>query len=57
MNEELTITERIKKLEKDKAISEEDSHRLVDDMQEVTDKHIKKIDELAAVKQKDIMQV
>ncbi|MEI7494354.1 MAG: ribosome recycling factor [Alphaproteobacteria bacterium] len=47
----------IKKLEKDKAISEDDSHRLVDDMQEVTDKHIKKIDELAAVKQKDIMQV
>ena len=47
----------IKKLEKDKSISEDDSHRLVDDMQEVTDKHIKKIDELAAVKQKDIMHV
>ncbi len=49
--------EMIKKLEKDKAISEDDSHRLVDDMQEITDKHIKKIDELAATKQKDIMQV
>ncbi len=49
--------EMIKKLEKDKAISEDDSHRLVDDMQAITDKHIKKIDELAAVKQKDIMQV
>ena len=49
--------EMIKKLEKDKAISEDDSHRLVDDMQEITDKHIKKIDELASTKQKDIMQV
>ena len=47
----------IKKLEKDKEISEDESHRLIDEMQKITDDHIKKIDVLAATKQKDIMQV
>lgn len=47
----------IKKLEKDKEISEDDAHRLTDNMQEFTDNHIKKIDELASAKQKDIMHV
>ncbi len=47
----------IKKREKDKEISEDDAHRLNNDVQELTDTHIKKIDDMAAVKQKDIMQV
>jgi len=47
----------IKKLEKDKEVSEDESHRLIDEMQKITDDHIKKIDALAATKQKDIMQV
>ncbi len=47
----------IKKLEKDKEVSEDDAHRLTDEMQKITDDHIKKIDTLAATKQKDIMQV
>lgn len=47
----------IKKLEKDKEVSEDDAHRLTDEMQKITDDHIKKIDALAATKQKDIMQV
>lgn len=47
----------IKKAEKDKAISEDDERRLTDEMQKITDDHIKKIDTLAAAKQKDIMQV
>ena len=46
-----------KKLEKDKEISEDESHRLIDDIQEFTDSYIKKIDDMLAVKQKDIMQV
>lgn len=46
-----------KKLEKDKAISEDDLHRLIDEMQELTDSFIKKIDDMLAVKQKDIMHV
>ncbi len=47
----------IKKLEKDKEVSEDEAHRLTDEMQEITDGYIKKIDEMAAVKQKDIMHV
>jgi ribosome recycling factor len=49
--------EHIKKLEKDKEISEDDSHRLTESIQEITDKHIKKIDEMTAQKQKDVMSV
>jgi ribosome recycling factor len=47
----------IKKLEKDKEASEDEAHRLTDEMQTITDGYIKKIDEMAAIKQKDIMQV
>jgi len=47
----------IKKAEKDKEISEDDERRLTEDMQKITDDHIKKIDTLAATKQKDIMHV
>lgn len=47
----------IKKLEKDKEISEDDAHRLTDEMQKITDEYIKRIDTLATTKQKDIMHV
>ena len=47
----------IKKLEKDKEASEDDAHRLTDEMQVITDGFIKKTDEMAATKQKDIMHV
>lgn len=49
--------EMVKKLEKDKEISEDDLHRLIEEMQELTDGFIKKIDEMVASKQKDIMHV
>lgn len=49
--------ELFKKLEKDKEISEDEHHRLSEAMQEITDKYIKKIDEMLAHKQKDIMHV
>lgn len=49
--------EMIKKLEKDKEASEDEAHRLTDEMQTITDGYIKKIDEMAAIKQKDIMHV
>ncbi len=49
--------EMVKKLEKDKEISEDDSRRLSDEMQKLTDQFIKKIDEMLRVKQKDIMTV
>ena len=49
--------ELVKKMEKDKEISEDDSHRLIENMQELTDSFIKKIDDMLAIKQKDIMHV
>ncbi|MDP4725627.1 MAG: ribosome recycling factor [Alphaproteobacteria bacterium] len=47
----------LKKLEKDKEISEDELHRISADVQTMTDDHIKKIDEHLAAKQKDITQV
>ena len=49
--------ELVKKMEKDKEISEDVLHRLIEEMQELTDNYIKKIDDMLAVKQKDIMHV
>lgn len=49
--------EALKKSEKDGDISEDEHRRLADEVQKVTDTHIKKIDDVLASKQKDIMQV
>ena len=49
--------ETLKKQEKSKEISEDDFHRLSDEIQKLTDHHIKKLDDLLNSKQKDIMQV
>ncbi|MBE6452779.1 MAG: ribosome recycling factor [Alphaproteobacteria bacterium] len=47
----------IKKLKKDNAISEDDEKRYETEVQKLTDEAIKKIDEMMAQKEKDIMQV
>jgi len=47
----------IKKLQKDSEISEDELHRLTEEIQEFTDQHIKKIDELLDHKEKDILSV
>lgn len=49
--------DEIKSLEKAKEISEDDARKYSDEMQKITDEHIKKIDEMAEQKEKDIMQV
>jgi ribosome recycling factor len=49
--------ESFKKLLKDKAISEDDERRAIDEMQKLTDSYITKIDQLAKSKEKEIMQV
>lgn len=49
--------ERIKKLEKDKAISEDDSKKFVDQIQHVTDDYIKNVDTITAAKEKEIMEI
>jgi ribosome recycling factor len=47
----------IKKLEKEKAISEDESKRAQDEVQKLTDKMIKEVDQILAAKEKEIMEV
>jgi ribosome recycling factor len=49
--------EAVKKLLKDKSISEDDDRRALDDIQKLTDAHIKKVDELAKLKEKELMEL
>lgn len=49
--------DEIKKLKKDNAISEDEEKRFENEVQKLTDDSIKKIDEMVAQKEKDIMQV
>jgi len=49
--------DRLKKLEKDGEISQDEHKRLSDKIQEATDQHIKSVDELLAHKESEIMQV
>jgi len=43
-----------RKLEKDKAVTEDEKFKAQEDIQKLTDKHIKEIDTLLAVKEKEI---
>ena len=49
--------ERLKKLEKDGKISQDEHHSWTDKVQKLTDEHIKRIDETLAQKEKEILQV
>ncbi len=49
--------EKIKALEKDKEISKDESFKFSDQVQEITDKLIEKIDMLFSEKEKDILRV
>ncbi len=49
--------EKIKKMEKNGEISEDESRRLLDEVQDLTNKHIKEIDRILAAKEKEIMEV
>jgi ribosome recycling factor len=49
--------EHIKALEKKHEVSEDDSHKAVDRIQETTDKHIKDMDHLFELKEKEILEV
>ena len=48
--------EAVEKLEKDKAISEDDKFRSIDELQKHVDKYIAKIDELLKSKEKEILE-
>ncbi len=47
----------LKKAEKDGAMSQDDQHIWADELQEMTNKHVKKIDEALTQKEAEIMQV
>lgn len=49
--------EAIKKLEKDKVVSEDESRRAQDDVQKLTDETIKQLDSTAAAKEKEILEI
>lgn len=49
--------EHLKKSEKDGDISQDELHRESDQVQKLTDEHIKKVDEALASKEEEIMQV
>ncbi|SMC65455.1 ribosome recycling factor [Sporomusa malonica] len=47
----------IKKVEKDKLISEDEAKKAQDDIQKLTDKYVKEVDQVMATKEKEIMEV
>ena len=49
--------EHVKKLLKDKKISEDDEQRALDEIQKLTDAHIAKIDQAAKAKEKEILEI
>lgn len=49
--------ELLKRLEKDKKIGQDDQHKHGEELQKLTDAHIKEIDDALAAKEKEIMQV
>jgi ribosome recycling factor len=49
--------EQAKKMMKDKAISEDDEHRALDQIQKLTDKYVETIDDLVKHKEKELLEV
>ncbi|KHE66714.1 ribosome recycling factor [Halobacillus sp. BBL2006] len=49
--------DRLKKLEKDGEMTEDDLKSYLDDVQKATDEHVDKIDKLAKAKEEEIMEV
>ncbi len=47
----------VKKLEKDKLISEDEVKKGQDDVQKLTDKYVKEVDSVMAAKEKEVMEV
>ena len=56
-NERRDGNDKLKKLEKDKEISEDEQKKYQDQIQELTNEFVKEIDEIAAMKEKDIMEI
>ena len=55
-NHRRDANEALKGMKNDKQISEDDMHKALDQVQKLTDEYIKKVDEIAASKEKEIME-
>ena len=51
------IKEAIEKLEKDKKISEDEKKRSLDELEKLTHSETKKIEDLCAMKEKEVMEI
>ncbi len=51
------FNDKVKTAEKKHEISEDESHKLIERMQKITDKHIADVDKIAQAKEKDILEV
>lgn len=49
--------EEVKQAEKDKVISEDESKKLLDEIQKLTDKYVKEMDKISQAKEKEILEV
>ncbi|WP_422486808.1 ribosome recycling factor [Gudongella sp. DL1XJH-153] len=49
--------DKIKKMEKDKELTEDDRKQAEDEMQKITDKYITKVDEVTAKKEEELMEI
>ncbi|HKV45371.1 MAG TPA: ribosome recycling factor [bacterium] len=49
--------DKLEQLEAEHKVSEDDSRRAIDELQKMTDRHIKEIDALLGTKEKEIMEV
>ena len=49
--------EHVKKLLKDKKISEDEDRRALDEIQKMTDAHMQKLDQAAKAKEKEILEI
>src|SRR5262249_1185079 len=56
-NSRRDANEHLKKLLKDKAISEDEERRALDEVQKMTDGHIQKIDQASKTKEKEILEI
>lgn len=56
-NERRDAIEKIKAGEKNKAFSEDDSKKLQKEIQDLTDTYVKKIDDIFALKEKEVMEI
>ena len=51
------IKEAVEKLEKEKKISEDDKKRSLDELEKVTHSETKKIEDLSAAKEKEVLEI